>query len=79
MNSRIKNPWFWVGLVGVVLTAMGIRAEMLTSWQVVGEAIVNLLCNPFILFSTIAAVLGVFVDPTTHGIIDKRKDIVNGE
>ena len=21
---RMKNPWFWVGLAGVILTAMGV-------------------------------------------------------
>lgn len=43
---RFRNPWFWVSLVGVILTAMGISPEMLTSWDAVGQAFKDLISNP---------------------------------
>ena len=70
---RFKNPWFWVGLCGTVLTAMGVSPEMFTSWGAVWEAVVNLFGNPFMLVSVVLAVLGVFVDPTTAGIGDSKR------
>lgn len=70
---RFKNPWFWVGLCGTVLTAMGVSPEMFTSWGAVWEAVVNLFGNPFMLVSVVLAVLGVFVDPTTAGISDSQR------
>lgn len=70
---RMKNPWFWVGLVGVILTAMGINPEMLTSWAAVWQAIKELVSNPFLLGSVAVAVLGVFVDPTTKGVCDSKQ------
>lgn len=70
---RFKNPWFWVGLGGVILSAMGVSPEMFTSWGAVWEAVVNLINNPFMLVSVILAVLGVFVDPTTAGISDSQR------
>lgn len=70
---RFKNPWFWVGLGGVILSAMGVSPEMFTSWGAVWESVVNLFGNPFMLGSVILAVLGVFVDPTTAGISDSRR------
>lgn len=70
---RFKNPWFWVGLCGTILTAMGVSPEMFTSWGAVWEAIVNLFSNPFMLVSVVLAVLGVFVDPTTAGIGDSDR------
>ena len=70
---RFKNPWFWVGLCGTILTAMGVSPEMFTSWGAVWEAAVNLFENPFMLVSVILAVLGVFVDPTTSGISDSKR------
>ena len=70
---RFKNPWFWVGVGGVILSAMGISPEMLTSWGAVWEAFVNLFGNPFMLVSVVLAVLGVFVDPTTAGISDSQR------
>lgn len=70
---RMKNPWFWVGLIGVILTAMGISPEMLTRWEAVWQAIVELVSNPFMLGSVAVAVLGVFVDPTTKGVGDSAQ------
>ena len=70
---RFKNPWFWVGLGGVILSAMGVSPEMFTSWGAVWEAVVNMVSNPYMLVSVVLAVLGVFVDPTTSGISDSKR------
>ena len=73
MKVRVKNPWFWVGLVGIILTAMGLDLETLTSWGVLWDSIVSLISNPFMLGSVVLAVLGVFVDPTTAGASDSKQ------
>lgn len=70
---RLKNPWFWVGLIGVILSAMGVSPDMFTSWGAVWDAIVNLVRNPFMLGSVALAVMGVFLDPTTAGIGDSKR------
>lgn len=70
---RMKNVWFWVGLVGVVLTAMGVSPEMFTSWGAVADAFISLISNPFMLGSVAMAVLGVFLDPTTSGVADSAR------
>ncbi len=70
---RMKNPWFWVGLCGTILTAMGVSPEMFTSWGMIWDAIVDVVGNPFMLFSVVLAVLGVFIDPTTSGISDSSR------
>ena len=70
---RFKNPWFWVGLCGTILAAMGVSPEMFTSWDAVWEAVVNMVSNPYMLVSVVLAVLGVFVDPTTSGISDSKR------
>ena len=70
---RFKNPWFWVGIGGVIMSAMGVSPEMFTSWSAVLEAVVNLFSNPFMLVSVVLAVLGVFVDPTTAGVGDSTR------
>lgn len=70
---RIKNPYFWLAIGGVVLTAMGVSPEMFTSWQAVWEAAANLVSNPFMLGSVVIAVIGVINDPTTAGVADSAK------
>ena len=73
LTVRAKNPWFWVGLAGVILTAMGVSPDMLTSWGAVADAFRNLITNPFLLGSVAVAVLGVLVDPTTAGMSDSAR------
>ena len=73
LSVRARNPWFWVGLAGVVLTAMGVSPEMLTSWGAVADAFRDLVTNPFLLGSVAIAVLGVLVDPTTAGVSDSER------
>lgn len=70
---RMKNPWFWVGLVGVLLTAIGVEPAMLTSWGILWDNIVALVSNPFLLGSAVVAILGVLVDPTTSGASDSEQ------
>ena len=70
---RFKNPWFWIGIVGVILSAMGVSPDMFTSWSAVADAARQLVSNPYMLASVIMAVLGVFVDPTTKGVGDSAQ------
>ena len=67
---RMKNPWFWISLVGVILTAMGQDPRNFTSWGAIVVALTELLQNPYMLGSVTLAVLGVFIDPTTEGFSD---------
>lgn len=69
---RLKNPWFWVGLVSIALTAIGIDPTMFTSWSAVWDAIKDVLANPVQLITMILAILAVFIDPTTSGITDSN-------
>lgn len=70
-KERFKNPYFWIGLVGVLLSAMGVSPEMFTSWDAVEETFIQLVSNPYMLCSVFIAGLGVFIDPTTKGAGDK--------
>ena len=73
ISERLKNPWFWVGLGGVILTAMGVNPEMFTSWGAVKEQVLALVGNPFMLVSVLLAVLGVFAVSYTHLDVYKRQ------
>jgi len=67
---RMRNPWFWVGVVSVALTAIGVDPLSFTSWGEVAAGIVTVLNNPVQLVTLTLAVLGIFVDPTTSGLSD---------
>jgi phi LC3 family holin len=79
LKVRIKNPWFWVGLLGVIFTAMGVSPDVFTSWEILWEHLLGLLKNPFLLGSVATALLGVFVDPTTAGVGDSAQALTYNE
>lgn len=80
MPERFKNPMFWIGLVGVILSPIlaynGMAYEDLVTWEGLGELLSSFISNPYLIGSVILAVLGAFgvvVDPTTPGITDGNK------
>lgn len=70
LKSRFENPYFIIGLIGVIFSAAGIDFESLINWSILWHNILNILGNPFLLMSVIVAIIGVFVDPTTKGFKD---------
>ena len=43
---RLKNPWFWVGVVSIIITALGVDPQQFVSWESLGGYIVDVLRNP---------------------------------
>lgn len=70
---RVKNPYFWIGMLGVILSAMGVSPEMFTSWSAVGNQLIEFINNPFMIGGVVAAIIGVLVDPTTGGVSDSSQ------
>lgn len=69
---RMKNPWFWVGVASVAITAIGVDPQTFTSWSAVWNGAVSVLSNPVQLCTMCLAVLSVFIDPTTAGVTDSE-------
>lgn len=72
IKVRVKNPWFWVGVVSVAITAIGVDPQTFTSWAAVWKGIKAVLSNPVQLVTMCLAVLSVFIDPTTAGVTDSE-------
>lgn len=72
MKNRFKNPYFWLGLGGVIFSSAGVDFKTLTSWGLLGDALLSILGNPVAVVSVAAAVIGVFVDPSTKGLKDNK-------
>lgn len=69
---RMKNPWFWIGVCSVAVTAIGVDPQTFTSWSAVWLGIKGVLLNPVQLCTMCLAVLSVFIDPTTAGVGDSK-------
>lgn len=67
---RFKNPYFWMGFIAVILAAIGISPESLTSWDILVGQIMELLSNPFAIGCVAVAMIGYVNDPTTDSLSD---------
>ena len=56
---RLKNPWFWVGVVSIIITALGVDPQQFVSWESLGGYIVDVLKNPVQLVTVVLAVLAL--------------------
>ena len=68
-----RNPYFWIGLIAVILASVGVEPAMFTSWGVLFDKITYFLSNPFLIGCAAVAVIGYFNDPTTAGICDSKQ------
>ena len=73
MKNKYKNVYFWLGLVAVVFAAAGVDVEMLTTWSLLRDSLLEVLLNPFRLGTVIVAIIGVFNDNGTKGLDKLRR------
>ena len=72
-NAKLRNPYFWLSIFGLIFAAAGVDFNTLTSWQLLGEALLNIVANPVSIVAVITAMLGVWNDNSTKGM-DKLKN-----
>ena len=68
MNEKLKNPYFWLSVFALIFSASGIDFQTLTSWQLLGEALMSILNNPVAIIAVITAFLGIWNDNSTNGL-----------
>lgn len=72
MKDKLKNPYFWLSTFALIFSASGVDFNELTSWALLGKALVGIVNNPVSLLATITAFIGIFNDNSTKGL-DKFK------
>ena len=68
MNKKLKNPYFWLSVFALIFSASGIDFQTLTSWQLLVQALVDILMNPVAIVAVITAFLGIWNDNSTKGL-----------
>ena len=83
MNEKLKNPYFWLSVFALIFSASGIDFQTLTSWQLLVQALVDILMNPVAIVAIITAFLGIWNDTSTKGLdgfmSEKKEGEENGE
>lgn len=82
LKVRLRNPQFIVRLIAsIVLPALafvGFSIEDLTSWNLVGEALLELLKSPIAIGIILLNIINIVPDPTKTGLTDSEL-VINRE
>ena len=80
---RIKNPIFWVQVLGgVILAALaynGLKPQDLTTWQGVFNLFKGIVSNPYLLVLCAYNTWSAINDPTTKGVTDSQNALEYNE
>ena len=77
--EKLKNPYFWLSVFALIFSAAGIDFETLTSWQLLMQALVDILLNPVAIVAVITAFLGIWNDNSTKGLDGLKSNKKGGE
>lgn len=83
MNNKFKNPYFWLSVFALIFSAAGIDFQQLTSWELLYQALLDILLNPVSIIAIITAFLGIWNDNSTKGLdrlydkVDRKQDITD--
>ena len=74
-HPKLKNPYFYLSVVGLIFSASGVDFAQLTSWNLFWQALLGILENPVCVVAVITALLGIWNDNSTKGLDGiKRKE-----
>ena len=72
MKDKLRNPYFYLSTIALIFSASGVDFNELTSWALLGQALVGIVQNPVSVVAVITAFLGIWNDNSTKGL-DKFK------
>ena len=72
-NPKLRNPYFYLSTFALIFSASGVDFQTLTSWSLLGEALLGILNNPVAIIAVITAFLGIWNNNDTKGL-DGFKD-----
>ncbi len=83
IKVRFKNPVFWASVILSVLTPilayMGLELKDLTTWQMLGEILMQAISNPYVIMLVVVNIYNTLIDPTTTGITDSYRALTYTE
>ena len=72
-HPKLKNSYFWLSIVGLLFATAGIDFQTLTSWQLLGEALLSILNNPVSVVAVLTALVGIWNNNDTPGLDSIKK------
>ena len=75
-HPKFRNPYFWLSVIALVFSASGVDFEELTSWRLLGQALLSIANNPVSVVAVVTGLLGIWNDNSTQGLdnISNKKE-----
>ena len=73
-HPKFRNPYFWLSVIALVFSASGVDFEELTSWRLLGQALLSIANNPVSVVAVVTGLLGIWNDNSTQGLDNIKKD-----
>lgn len=67
-HPKLKNPYFYLAVIGLIFSASGVDFNQLTSWDLLCKALIDIINNPVCVVAVITAFLGIWNDNSTKGL-----------
>ena len=67
-HPKLKNPYFYLAVIGLIFSASGVDFNQLTSWDLLCKALLDIINNPVCVVAVITAFLGIWNDNSTKGL-----------
>ena len=67
-HPKLKNPYFYLSVVGLIFSASGVDFTQLTSWNLFWQALLGIVENPVCVVAVITALVGIRNDNSTKGL-----------
>ena len=61
-NPKLRNPYFYISVIGLIFASVGVDFNTLTSWHLLGKALLDILNNPVSTLAVITALVGIWND-----------------
>lgn len=74
--KRLKNPAFWTGIISLIFlifTSAGLDFDKMTTWELLGGALLSIVENPVKLIAVIGSMVGVTANTSSKGFLDGKE------
>ena len=61
-NPKLRNPYFYISVVGLIFSAAGVDFNSLTNWYLLGKALLDIFSNPVSTLAVVTALVGIWND-----------------
>ena len=76
-NPKLRNPYFYISVIGLIFSAAGVDFNSLTNWYLLGKALLDIFNNPVSTLAVITALTGIWMDNGDYTLKSKKQN--NGD